>query len=500
MHVALPKENFPELFFGLVAPIGTQFDCAVKQLEAELKSFGYQVKHIRITELFEKFAKVLPPKTPFNTENKYNRYSSYIDYGNHLRETLSENAILAIAAMYQISIERAYLQNDGNRPQKTAYIIRQFKRPEEIELLRAVYGEKFFQISVYSSRTARVENLASIFSKDLGEATNDNQKSNAESIVEVDLDEGESEYGQRIRKTFHDADVIFNGDAEPNKIEKQVTRFTKLLFGSNKISPTKDEYGMRLAKSAALRSIDLSRQVGAAVFDDSGQILALGSNEVPKASGGTYWSDSKEGQDAREYSRGLDSNDERKRELLDEIIKILKLEKSDDALEKLSNSQMMDALEYGRVVHAEMCAITDASRKGLSLLNSTLYCTTFPCHMCAKHIVASGIMRVVFLEPYPKSLVSRLHNDSVEVENSPRGQYKDYPAVKFEHFHGVTPKRFDQLFYRGKRKDQTGKFIEYSNQTGSPVIDARDKIYLRIESALIENSVRPLLQPSTKSK
>ncbi|MDN3612645.1 hypothetical protein QWZ16_23945 [Vibrio ostreicida] len=34
------------------------------------------------------------------------------------------------------------------------------------------------------------------------------------------------------------------------------------------------------------------------------------------------------------------------------------------------------------------------------MLNSTV--RLFPCHNCAKHIVASGIKRVVYVEPYPK--------------------------------------------------------------------------------------------------
>jgi deoxycytidylate deaminase len=47
------------------------------------------------------------------------------------------------------------------------------------------------------------------------------------------------------------------------------------------------EYGLFLAKAAALRTLDLSRQVGAAIFSDKGEIIALGANEVPKAGGGT---------------------------------------------------------------------------------------------------------------------------------------------------------------------------------------------------------------------
>lgn len=50
-------------------------------------------------------------------------------------------------------------------------------------------------------------------------------------------------------------------------------------------------------------------------------------------------------------------------------------------------------------VHAEMAAISTAARLGLSLAGSSLYCTTFPCHNCSKHIVATGVSEVFYLEP-----------------------------------------------------------------------------------------------------
>ena len=87
-------------------------------------------------------------------------------------------------------------------------------------------------------------------------------------------------------------------------------RFCELIFGSNEISPTKLEYGMYAAKGAALRSMDLSRQVGAAIFTSRGEKLSLGSNEVPKAGGGTYWPD--DDVDDRDFKRGGDGNEEKK--------------------------------------------------------------------------------------------------------------------------------------------------------------------------------------------
>ena len=57
------------------------------------------------------------------------------------------------------------------------------------------------------------------------------------------------------------------------------------------------------------------------------------------------------------------------------------------------SARALDVIEYGRTVHAEMAAITDAARRGASVRNTTMYSTTFSCHDCAKHIVAAGIER-----------------------------------------------------------------------------------------------------------
>ena len=78
---------------------------------------------------------------------------------------------------------------------------------------------------------------------------------------------------------------------------------------------------MYAAKSAALRSLDLSRQVGAAIFTPNSEIIAIGCNEVPKAGGGTYWT--KDTDDARDYTLEHDENDRMRRVLLADVVRRL---------------------------------------------------------------------------------------------------------------------------------------------------------------------------------
>lgn len=351
-----------------------------------------------------------------------------------------------------------------------------------------MYGRAFFQVSVYSRRGARVDFLARDFARAENLANSNAFREKAEHIVQIDEDETGIDHGQRVSAIFHDADIIINADTNENNIEEQIDRFCNLLFGSNRLSPTKIEYGMFAAKAAALRTLDLSRQVGAAIFTADGEIISMGSNEVPKALGGTYWCDTENGFDDRDYVREQDSNDRRKLQLLNEILTIAGVPNADGLLKtkEIRNSQFMDALEYGRIIHAEMSAICDAARLGVAVREATLFCTTFPCHMCAKHIVASGIKRVIFLEPYPKSLTVDLHGDSVMIEGGDRGRYQQYPHVEFLHFYGICPRRYNEIFERHRRKDDDGGFVGWVDNNRRPIIDLKFPFYLELEKRVLK--------------
>lgn len=53
-----------------------------------------------------------------------------------------------------------------------------------------------------------------------------------------------------------------------------------------------------------------------------------------------------------------------------------------------------------RTVHAEMNAILQAAKMGVSVEKATLYCSMEPCLNCAKAIIQAGIVRVVAEKQY----------------------------------------------------------------------------------------------------
>ena len=143
----------------------------------------------------------------------------------------------------------------------------------------------------------------------------------ANEIVTQDAKEITDKHGQNVRDAFPLGDVFIDASTRAG-CENMVRRFIQLLFGSNEFSPTHDEYGMYMAKSASLRSSDLSRQVGAAIFSASGEVVTMGCNEVPKSGGGTYWSG--DAVDKRDFVQGHDPNERKKIELLVDLLDRLK--------------------------------------------------------------------------------------------------------------------------------------------------------------------------------
>ena len=313
--------------------------------------------------------------------------------------------------------------------------------------------------------------------------------------IEIPDEEEIDPLGQHLRDTFYLADVFveagLGGNAD-GKLEEQLRRYFKLLFGEEIVTPTPDECGMHLAYSASLRSSDLSRQVGAAVLNPENEVISLGTNEVPSPEGGQYWGDVES--DYRDFKKGYDSNARMKIDVLKEILEVVdehykglsSAEKGsyiDSMVERLGQTRLMNLTEFGRSVHAEMEAIICAGRNGVPVRGSTLYTTTFPCHNCAKHIINAGIKRVVYIEPYPKSLAKELHDDAMTVCESDSDDIK----VRFEPFVGIGPRIYRTMFSilqfdgsRVKRKEKSGNISTSPHGLRNTLVHCT---YLDLESA-----------------
>ncbi|MEX1361675.1 MAG: deaminase, partial [Nannocystaceae bacterium] len=310
-------------------------------------------------------------------------------------------------------------------------------------------------------------------------------------------DDNNPKFGQSVRKTFPLADFFV--DLECN-IKDQLERLIHLVFYHPHMSPTREEYGMFMAQAAALRSADTSRQVGAVIVDEDGELVATGCNEVPKPGGGIYWSG--DDPDHRDFRGGTDPNALMGREVLHEVFKNLKaagwlsderakrppegLVEDARSIELFEHARVGNLIEFGRVVHAEMNALLHAARQGVRIRGRALYCTTFPCHGCARHLIGAGIARVVYVEPYPKSLALDLYPNAIEIGAS--GSTK----LSFVPFTGVAPRRYLEFFGYGRRKDDHGYATNWDPDKARPRMRPLGSPWLLPEHELSVNLLRVL--------
>jgi deoxycytidylate deaminase len=500
----------PELFFGLVGAIGTDLSLVADQLAQELRRVNYLPELLRLSKLISQCAKYwdLEKKSDGPEDERIN---AFMDSGDDLRRTAERGDAVVLLAMSEVQNVRERRQGAADKPvPRCAYIFNSLKHPNEVETLREVYGQAFFLISAYSPREVRLKRLCESIARSRQDYRLDQWEPNAKQLNEKDEQEVGDEYGQNVRETFPHADIFVDAST-PDALAPQLKRAIDLLFGYPYTTPTVDEYGMFHARAAALRSADLSRQVGAVITTSDGEIISAGCNEVPKAGGGAVWEGREEdiGKDYRDFRMTYDSTARWQREMLSEIFERfskagwLDPKLRDTPSETLAARALFEGpnaalkgtrpastLEFGRIVHAEMSAITDGARRGLAVKGATLYCTTFPCHMCARHIIAAGIKQVMYIEPYPKSLAKELYDQSIRVD---RDSTADADAVEFKPFVGIAPRRYLEFFAMPRRKDSRDHVIQWTPARAQPRVK-QFPIHIDLEighlAFLSENAVR----------
>ncbi|MFY3740431.1 MAG: cytidine deaminase [Candidatus Nitrosomirales archaeon] len=457
--------EYQEIVFSLIAPIGTDLAMLYEKLKQALATVEYDTYPIHIMEHVPGYDTIVN-----ESSNRFDLMKKKIELGTKYRERHQRSDVfagLAVGAIQRIRSEKNVRINDVKAKlvsplAKTAYVLKQLKRPEEVDSLRKAYGNGLYLISAYSSHKRRSEVLARVLGQ--GIPTKETPDLASKLIHLDEEEEGKKDFGQQLGKTFPKGDFFINMDKSEEDISNSIRRFVEIIFGVTH-TPTKEEYGMFHAYGTALTSASLARQVGASIATIDGDIIADGTNEVPKPNGGLYWDDDQ--QKDRDCERGYDLNQRAKKIVFDEIIRALVAEEliakeSDGNLwDQIDHKALLlDRLELSRTVHAEMAALMTAVRLGESAKGFTLYTTTFPCDNCAKHIVAAGIKDVVYIEPYPKSLTTELYPDSIEIEERATNK------VLFRPFIGISPRRYMDLFDMNhpmspkERKDKAGDAIK----------------------------------------
>lgn len=494
-----------ELVLGFAGPIGCGISNVIAQTTQVLVELGYEVHHIKLSDFITD--EVNAGRVKVNAEyspstSRADRYYSLQDAGNDLRikygaDILAEFAVRDIVVRRNKEIE----PEKANRPmehvpKRVAFLIDQIKHQEEVNLLRTVYRNLFHLVGVISVYESRKNRLAKegVGAEELSK------------LMERDRKQ-EEKNGQQLDKALQMADFFVRSDkGTVDSLNRPMRRFLELLHGKTGITPTHQEYGMYVAYAAGLRSACMSRQVGAAIASDEGEILSTGCNDVPKSGGGLYSFESKPADHRCVHKENqVCFNDEEKNVLKRKIGDALGAAQWTDLLEKehqiprevlpelleevFAASRIGDLIEFSRAVHAEMDAIIALARTGTpGVTGATLYTTTFPCHSCARHIVAAGISKVYYIEPYEKSLAQRLHSDAIAFESGQEeedSREHEASSVKFIHFEGIAPRQYLNLFKMKARKDDAGRVIPIHLHTAQPSVVEYLDDYRTFESKVV---------------
>lgn len=464
------NSNNSELVIGIVSTVGTNSSDIKTCIIDSLNKFHYQSHIIKVSEvILSKFVANLPDFSG----NEYKRISFFMDKGNEIRKKTQDAAILmkGVAAFIFDNYRR---DNEAPQP-RHAYIIDSIKHPDEVEFLRNTYGEGFHLIGISDTYEHRKRYL--VDRKGMSEE-------NALTILDRDNDEKEKN-GQHTSDAYQQADYFISAGDSSTETQAHIFRLLDLLFGNPFITPMFEEYAMFRAYVSSLRSADLSRQIGAVIIKGH-EILAEGVNDCPRAFGGLYWPiyNDKEGKfvdetDGRDYvfKEGYDSNKIQQQKISANILNELGCSNANENLLKIKSTGIGALTEYGRVVHGEMEALMMCARNGISTRGCSMYMTTFPCHNCAKHIIAAGIQKVVYIEPYPKSKALEFYPNEISQD-----EQDSEKKVVFIPFKGVGPHRFIDLFsmhsirwYSRHRKNKDGYALKWN----------RDKANLRNPMSLM---------------
>lgn len=492
--------EFAELIFGFVYAVGTDADPVITTLKRYLRQYGYDAEEFRISDRLQS----LNLGITFDETSAFDKMSALMNAGNKACQHALDDRILAVMAINYIASGRA--EDEQQRPiarKRTAHVIRSLKRPEEVRLLRNVYRPGFFLIGIADDDDAQIDYLTKEVGLSRGEAKR---------LIERDQDENVL-FGQRTRKTFYLADVFVQRKRDAYK--KQLERFLELVFGQGFRTPRKEEHAMFMAYASAARSAQLGRQVGAAIATPEGDVVAVGMNEVPSRSGGPYWESDTD--DFRDHRMEVDSNFQHRDRIVQSIVKQLgsallteknllpivrsvitdlklaaapadldilaaeelgklksKLLDNSAAAILVHKSELQEITEYGRAVHGEMDAILTCARLGVRVDGKHLFVTTFPCHNCTRHIVAAGIKKVYYIEPYPKSRARDLHSDAICFDDAEAAKTGKVPFLPFV---GIGPRRYLDLF---SLELSSGREILRKDDDGVPILPRKGESPPRI--------------------
>jgi deoxycytidylate deaminase len=127
--------------------------------------------------------------------------------------------------------------------------------------------------------------------------------------------------------------------------------------------------------------------------------------------------------------------------------------------------------------------LSGGALNGTKIKGGKLFVTTYPCHACARHIVAAGISEVYYIEPYRKSLATKLHGDAI-TESAENNEH----LVKILPYEGVAPSKYMKLFKVKENSRKTaGVMVKVKSSSASPRVEKSLEAVPTLEALVTKN-------------
>ena len=234
------------------------------------------------------------------------------------------------------------------------YVVDSFRHPEEVEKFRNL--RDFYLLALEAEAKTRYQRIRA--------RARESDPVEFEEFLRLEEEEISSprSEGQKLSESASLADCTVENNGTKEELCSQVSSWLQKLMPQLS-RPDWDEYFMRMAKVAALRSNCVKRKVAAVIVRDK-RVISTGYNGTPRGTRNCF-----------------EGGCPRCNQLAD------------------SGTQLDDCL----CSHGEENAITQAAYHGVSVKDGVLYTTFSPCLTCTKMIINSGIREVVYNLEYPLS-------------------------------------------------------------------------------------------------
>jgi dCMP deaminase len=232
------------------------------------------------------------------------------------------------------------------------YVVDSFRHEDEVAVFRRV--SDFHLLAVRADPEVRFERIR--------KRGRENDPQTFPAFQELEQKESTSlqAEGQNLTATEALADHVLENNGTPEAFHARLAELVPKLMAQMR-RPSWDEYFMKMAQVASLRSNCSKRKVAAIIVRDK-RVISTGYNGTPRGTRNCY-----EGGCPR----------------------CNQLAASGTKLEECLCS------------HGEENAITQAAYHGVSIAGGTIYTTFAPCLMCTKMVINAGLHEVVYNMEYP---------------------------------------------------------------------------------------------------